>query len=206
MKTFKNFQEISLIRIASIIVLILLSAAECSDENKTSSDSKLKSIEEDYDAEFMVTEIADGIIDPNVLSALSRGSYTGKVVSGLSGTATVSGLVDYSSHVSCGSDCVKSETDINLTIVFDEYRVMSCTNCESVITGTVNYINNLWSRQSGLYYSSGGLIYLEGTDVALKIMIDEGSWGYDDIINFDASGSSSMSGWCKASDGNTYSF
>lgn len=189
-----------------IMFFVLAALSAGCEKDKNSEDSNLDPITNKYDAEDLIRHIADGVMN-TVLDDLSHGTYTGTTVFGISGTASVSGDYYYYSGISCGTDCVRSETEIDLTIVFDNYHVMSCDNCEATISGTVSFTNNKWSRQSGLGYSSGGSITVSGQNVAFKEVYN-GNRGYSDVISFSAAGSDiySISGWCIPKDGNTYTF
>ncbi|MBN2213432.1 MAG: hypothetical protein JW723_04245 [Bacteroidales bacterium] len=193
------------IRFIQMFCFLAIIYSGCEKDNDP-EDSNLDPVTDGYDAEYLIRHIAEGVIDA-VLDDLSHGTYSGTIVNGISGNASVSGDYYYTSGIDCGTDCVRSEKDIDLTVVFSNYKVMSCDNCEATITGTVYYTDNTWSRQSGLSYSSGGRITVEGEDVAFKEVYD-GSWGYSDVISFYASRSpgDSFSGWCIPQDGNTYDF
>jgi len=164
----------------------------------------------DRDADYIVNHLADVVVHRAVVLALGSGTYDGTIVTGTSGTAAVTGYYTYEGNISCGSSCVRSETDADLTIVFDEFRfVYEDSSSYSTITGTVTYRDTTWSQQSGLSYSSGGSIRVQGSNVVFETVFqDYNRWGYADIISFDASGRSTdnMGGWCIPGNGNTYEF
>lgn len=207
---YHTMKKTVLLRKVNILLLfmffILVSIHTGCEKDNDSEDSNLDPITDGYDAEFLIRHIAEGVMDA-VLDDLSHGTYSGTRVYGISGDAVVSGDYYFTSGIDCGTDCVRSERDIDLTVVFSNYKAMSCDNCEATITGTVYYTDNTWSRQSGLSYSSGGTISVAGEDVIFKEVYD-GSWGYSDVISFYASRSSgsSFSGWCIPKDGITYDF
>ena len=159
-------------------------------------------------ARFVVRDIADGVINRNLLPSLSNGSHTQTLVSGLSGTATVSGTETYSVGQSCGTNCVRTSANVSITIVFSSYAVMSANNTRTTLTGTVTYTDYTWSQQSGLSYSSGGSVSVGGNGVSYHIVETSGSFAYSDTITFDASGSGPayVNGWCRPGNGTTYSF
>lgn len=189
--------------------LILLIAMACKKEDENSENSNLEAITDKYAAEDNVQHIADRLMKA-VFNNLPNGTYTNQVVNGVSGTATISGNKLFQSGIDCGYDCVKSQTDYDLTIVFANYNAKTCDNCDATISGTVHYSDNRWSRQSGLNYSSGGTISCSGNNITFKEVItsDYNIWGYSDIISFSASGGSTykLSGWLTASNGETYNF
>lgn len=187
------------------ILFFVLILQGCNKGNKGDENSNLDPINDKSTAEYCVKQIADGVMN-KLLGDLDYGTYTNEKINGISGDATVSGDKYYNSNISCGSDCVRSETDIDLAIIFNNYVVMSCDNCRSEITGTVYYKDNTWTQQSGLNYSSGGVISCQGNNISYKITSD--GWGYEDNITFSASGKSiySLSGWCTAKNGETYNF
>jgi hypothetical protein len=188
------------------VFCLLVSIFSGCEKDNDSEDSNLDPIADGYDAEFLIRHIAEGLMDA-VLDNLSHGTYNGTIVYGISGEASVYGDYYYTSGIDCGTDCVRSERDIDLTVSFSNYKVMSCDNCEATITGTVYYTDNTWSRQSGLSYSSGGTISVAGENVKFKEVYDD-SWGYSDVITFYASrySGSSFSGWCTPKNGITYDF
>lgn len=185
--------------------LLVLSTA-CKKENESSN---IQAITDKYAAEDNVKHIAEGVMN-TILKDLPSGAHNGEVINGISGTANVSGDNYYYSNIDCGSDCVKSEADIDITVVFNNYNAKSCDNCDATISGTVRYTDNTWSRQSGLNYSSGGTISCSGNNVSFTEIFtsDYSTWGYSDVISFSASGKSyyKLSGWCTASNGETYNF
>jgi hypothetical protein len=87
---------------------------------------------------------------------LANGSFSSQSVSGNSGTAAVTGTVNYQSGISCGSSCVRSQNATTITIVFNQFVVNTASNTTTTLTGTVVFTDNTWSQQSGLSYSSGG--------------------------------------------------
>jgi hypothetical protein len=140
---------------------------------------------------------------------LANGSHTATVVSGLSGSATVSGIETYIVGASCGTDCVTSSRNINITVVFNGYKVKSSDNTTTTITGTVTYADDTWSRQSGLSYSSGGSVRISSkSTVNVDVAETSGSFAYSDAITFYASDSNAsyVKGWCIAKNGITYYF
>jgi hypothetical protein len=206
MKTQNNFPGIKLVKIIILFVFVFLLSYDCKKKD-AGSDANLDPIESEYSAEFIIKNLAEGVIYNKVLYSLAFGTYSNEIVNGTSGTAKMTGIYNYTANISCGTDCIRSVTNVNVTIVFDHYQVMSCTNCESIVTGTITYTDNTWSQQSGLSHTSGGSISLAGTGVAFKELIDGGSSGWNDVISFSASGDFyNMSGWCKAGNGITYNF
>jgi hypothetical protein len=204
MKTTVLFRKMNILPF--FMLFILTGIYSGCEKDSDSEDSNLDPITNDYDAEFLIRHIAEGLMDA-VLDDLSHGTYSGIKIYGISGDASVSGDYYYTSGIDCGTDCVRSERDIDLTVAFNKYKVMSCDNCEATITGTIYYTDNTWSRQSGLSYSSGGTITVAGDNVVFKEVYD-GRWGYSDVITFYASRSSgsSFSGWCTPKNGITYNF
>jgi hypothetical protein len=171
------------------------------------SSSNLKPVNNTYDASSAVLDVTNVIYNA-VLDKLDHGSYSGQVVSGISGTATVTGDYYFYSGVSCGSDCVRSYNDTSIEIVFNGFKATYPDNGTVTLTGTVNYSDNSSSRQSGLSYSSSGNISVEGNDVSFQQVIQgySSTYGYKDTISFSGYGDLyDMSGSLTASSGNTYS-
>lgn len=205
-----NMKQLRINPIIATLLVLLVSLSGCGgDSENGGSDSNIESITSRGNAKFVVEDLADGVIHANVIRSFSHGTYNGTVLYGNSGTATVTGDYYYKSGVYCGHNCIRDENDTSLTITFDNYRVMSADNTEAIITGTVTFTDDTWSQQLGAFpYTSGGGITVQGSDIAYKVVEVDGSWGYSDTITFSASGKYawSLSGWCQASDGNTYSF
>jgi hypothetical protein len=192
--------------LTSLVLTMTLALCVTSCRNDTGSDSSLQSITHDYDAEFIIGNLISGVLYNNVVAKITQGNHSGTSVEGLSGNVRVTGKFNFSSGINCGTDCVKSESDIDLTMVFTKYRVMSNDNTESTISGTVHYTDNTWSRQSGLGHSSGGTIEADGSGVDYKAVFDNS--GYQDKFSFSASGATlySFSGWCIPKNGIRYEF
>ena len=144
----------------------------------------------------------------NVLDLLSNGSFSGTVLYGNSGTATVSGSESYTGTVSCGTDCVSSTYEANISVTFSNYRV-NYSNGEFTINGTAMYYEYRYSRQSGLSYSSSERYTVTSSGPVYVRMVYDGTWGYEDTVQFSATSTRApylMGGWCSASNGSTYNF
>jgi hypothetical protein len=193
--------------LVAMISFSLIGILSCSD-GSTGLGSDLDPITDEWAAKSAVQNVADCVRD-----AISgqQGNFSSVTVHGTSGTAVVSGTKTYTSGISCGADCVRSETDIDVTVVFNGYTTNTASNQRTTVSGTVSYRDTRWSRQSGLSYSSGGKVYVDGANIAYEsVVYDESTgdtkWGYSDTITFDASGGTYLDGWCVPNDGNTYSF
>jgi hypothetical protein len=143
-------------------------------------------------------------------AAVPTGTFTGRAVAGLSGTATYSGHATSSSG-SCGTDCVSRTTDVKVTVVFSGYRVKVASNQELTLTGTASLTDNTWSRQNGLSYSSGGSMTVSSTRLVARDAITDANgqvWGESDTIALStgSAGGSNWSGSMVPSNGVTYSF
>ena len=199
--------------IYGIIFTVLMGLLTACGEESDGGGGGFESITSSGMAEFMVEDLADGVIIGNLLAALPNGTYSNEVVYGLSGTATVDGKYIYNGSISCGSSCVRSETDADIAILFNQYRVMSAGNTEAVVNGWVWYTNTRWSQQSGYSYSSGGSVtvgsYVDNSVTYQVSDIDTGTFAYrDTILEFVASGSfaSNLSGRLIAGNGTEYTF
>jgi hypothetical protein len=171
--------------------------------------SNLSPIADSYVAEDVVRGVANAI-EYGVMNQLDNGTFTNVVVNGITGTATVTGYESYTGNQSCGASCIESTYDAIVTIVFNNFKTKgSYTNVEFVLNGTIYYDKYNWSMTSSSGYSSSRSVQITSTgSVQVQEIIDGGSWGYQDTILFDASGTSfdSMSGSCTVSSGITYYF
>lgn len=193
-------------RFVGIIVAFFIMG--CSGDNGDGENANIDPISTSGSAEFVVKDIANGIVVNNILDRLDHGTFEGTELAGNSGNAAVSGKYEYNGNLSCGSDCTKSETDIRLTIVLDAFEVMTASNTEAKVGGTITYTDDRWSRQVVYSYASGGGVTIEGTDIDYRVVDIDGSWGYKDRITFSATGKSTekLAGWCQTRSGETFSF
>ena|SRR3990170_1503548 len=199
---------------AFFLVLTLLSGlaacggGEGGGDGVSGGGSSAAPVSSSSDARFVVRDIADGVIRRNLLPSLNNGSHWETLVPGLSGTASVSGTETYSVGQSCGTNCVRTSANVNITVIFNGYAVMSANNTRTTLTGTVTYTDYTWYQQSGLTYSSGGSVSVGGNGVSYNIAETSGNFAYSDTLTFDASGSGPayVNGWCRPSNGTTYSF
>ncbi len=205
----KKYFSKYVLALMSILLLSLVFYVGCGgggDDGGGSSNTE--AITSKDSAQWLVENLSEGVTYNCVVSEVNHGTHNGTVINEGGGTAIVSGSYDYDSNISCGSNCVRSETDADLTIVYLNFKCMANSNVEGIVTGTVNYSDNTWSRQSGTSYSSGGSVSIEGSDVSYRARDVDGSFDYSDTISFNASGNSAgyLSGWCRPSNGNTYDF
>ncbi len=136
--------------------------AACGGEEEEGSPSEsVTSIKSSAAAKDVARDIV--AVSLEVRKGLSNGSYGGTIVSGKSGSAIVSGTVSYQSGISCGSDCVQSGNNTSLVIAFNRCAVNTASNTTTTISGTINFADTTYSRQSGLSYSSGGRISIAST-------------------------------------------
>ena len=155
-----------------------------------------------------------GAIGDATANLVPSGTYNNAVINGTSGgTATVSGSKSFSGTQSCGSSCVSSSNNANLTITYHDYyaRPGSSTNTKVRLTGTVTYTDNRRTTQNGLSFSSSGEQRVTATSmlsVRLEITDSTGrTYGYADTLSaFTAFGSFSSDGSMRPSNGVTYSF
>ncbi|WP_455381305.1 hypothetical protein [Salinispira pacifica] len=154
----------------------------------SASSSGLDPIESAYDAELTVRSIIDGVVTRNVMSRLSNGTITAKVVSGMSGSATVDGYKSYTQS-SCGTDCVSSTYDAQVTITFSDFAVQSSDNATTTITGSVYFKDHEYSRQYEYSFSSSRSYTIRSnSNIQYKMVVDN-DWGYEETFTFSASGS-----------------
>lgn len=187
--------------------LAVLPSCDGGDET-TSSGGGVTAIANSDDAEFFLQSMIEGVVQRNVLLNLDTETPNGTVVSGsLGGSATVSGTARYISGQSCGMDCVESHHETELTIVFDDFSVMSNDNTQARVSGEISYTDDTWSRQSGMNYSSGGWVGGSGSNVHGRFVVD-GDWGLDDVVSFTFSAYKgdlySMTGDVSCSNGTYY--
>lgn len=142
--------------------------------------------------------------------AVPSGTYSGRTVAGLSGTATFTGHAT-STNTSCGTDCIRRAQDVNVSVVFSGFRVKAGGNTEVTLTGTATLVDTTWSRQNGLAYTSGGSATVTATGLAAREAITEASgqvWGEDDTVRLTAryTPGRSWSGTLVPRNGVSYSF
>lgn len=171
--------------------------------------SKLTAITNSSTAEDVVRGVANAT-EYGVMNQLNNGTFSNTVVNGISGTATVTGYESYTGTVSCGASCVQSTYDAIVTIVFNNFKTKgSYTNVEFILNGTIYYDKYEWSQTTGSGYNSSRSVQINSNS-ALQVQesIDGGVWGYQDTINFSASGTTfdSMSGSCTVGSGTTFYF
>lgn len=192
--------------VAVVLCFSLVCTLNCGDSS-TDPGADLDPITDKWAANDAVEDVAKCVRD--ALDGL-QGTLSSVTVQGTSGSASVSGTKTYASGISCGTDCVRSETDIDVTVVFNNYTANTASNERTTVSGTVNYRDTSWSQQSGLSYSSGGGIYVDGTNVAFASVVYDQStgetrWGYTGTLTFNASGGTYLDGWCEV-DGVRYDF
>jgi hypothetical protein len=191
-----------------IILISFLCLLSC-DKNSTEpeSESYLEPIADDWTAKDAVENVAECV--RIVLKEITTTTFNDVTVEGISGSANISGKEEYTNS-SCGTDCIRSDTDVDVTVLFDNYKAKTSSNEETTLSGTVLYRDTRWNRQSGLYYSSGGKVYCDGSNVKYKAVVYDDSgkpdWGYSDTISFDASGGTYLDGSCTVGNGTTYYF
>lgn len=165
-----------------------------------------------------VTAVTDDIKARRLARAISEvlsdavpaGTYTGRMVAGLSGTATFTGRA-LSTSTSCGTDCIRRAQDVSITVVFSAFRVRSGGNSELTLTGSATFVDTTWSRQSGLSYSSGGSATVTATGLAARHAITEADgrvWGENDNVRVTSryTPGQSWSGTLVPGNGVSYSF
>lgn len=192
-------------------IVIAVGACMHDEDEEEGVDGGITGVDNSAKAESVVEQLADGVIGRNLLDQISSGvSYSDHTVSGSQGgSASVSGLEYYSGQVDCGSSCVESTYEVTITVVFNGYKVMSSDNVVATVTGTVNYYEYSYSRQSGLSYSSSKSLNIDGNSVQVSfIPTDIVNWGYVDTISFSASGKTAglLSGSVTTAGGANYTF
>jgi len=151
-------------------------------------------------------------IGDTAVSSIPSGTYTGKVVNGLSGTATYSGHA-LSSSGSCGTSCTSRSRSVDVTVTFANYRVKYGSDAEITLTGTVVVQDDTASRQSGQTYSSSGSQTVQGSGIAALHAITQAGgqvWGEQDTVALaltsSTSGTGTWSGALQGANGQAYSF
>lgn len=199
--------------VSKIVILMVLMQAlvACEEEEEETSSDGITGVDSSAKAESVVEQLADGVIDRNLLDQISSNvNYTNHSVSGSQGgSATVTGLEYYSGQVSCGSSCVKSTYEVTITVSFNGYKVKSSDNVVATISGTVNYYAYSYSQQSGLSYSSSKTVRIDGNSVQVSFVpTDIVNWGYVDTISFSASGKTAglLSGSVTTAGGANFTF
>jgi hypothetical protein len=145
-----------------------------------------------------------------VSDAVPGGTYSARVVSGLSGTATFTGQA-LSTSSSCGTDCIRRSQDVNVSVVFSGFRVRTGGNMELTLTGTATLVDTTWSRQNGLGYTSGGSAMVSATGLSAREVVTASNgqvWGEDDTVRLVArhSPGQSWTGTLVPRNGVSYSF
>jgi hypothetical protein len=165
----------------------------------------ITAVSDDIRADHLASAIADVAMD-----AVPSGTYTGRVVNGLSGSASFSGH-STSSSGSCGSSCVSRSHSTNVTAVFDNYRAKLGSNQEVTLTGTATLTDTTSNRTTATSSSSSGSLSVESANLVARHAITETSgqvWGEADTVDFSVRSStgSNWSGTLKGGNGVTYSF
>jgi hypothetical protein len=149
----------------------------------------------------------------SVLSSLANGTYSGKVINCITGTVTVTGTEASQNQISCGSSCVQSTYDADITFVFNNCNWKNLSNAYATINGSIKYSRSDWSRQSGLSFSSSKSMQMNNVNgkVQFREVIDQGTstaHGYKDTFAFNASGSNPylLHGTLTAQNGVTYTY
>lgn len=193
--------------VASIVSIVVLAGVMtgCGGASSSGGGSNVRGITSASDASFVIQDMADGVLGNNLFNGLTANtSPSGQVVPGsIGGSASVTGTYDYSPSVSCGASCTTSQWNVSLTIVFNDYTVMTASNTKTTVNGTVTYTSDLWSEQNGTNYSFGGTETINGSSVHYRVVDVNGYWGYDDTITFGVSGpsTSGLSGQCTSGSG-----
>ena len=159
-------------------------------------------VDNDTRAKRLANAIAEAAIE-----GIPDGTFSGKVVQGLSGSATFTGTSSFA-QTSCGTDCSHRANNKNVQAVFSSYRVKVGTD-EVTLTGTAVITDNEWSQQSGLNYSSGGAYRVQSPKlIARHAMTDSRGnvWGEADTVAIDVVASGDWAGSLLATNGVTYSF
>jgi hypothetical protein len=150
-----------------------------------------------------------GAVAQTAFAAVPAGTYTGRVVTGLSGTATLSGHAT-SSRGSCGTDCVSLTNDTSVTAVFDGYRAKLGADQEVTLTGTVTIANTTYNRTTPTSSTSGGSMSVKSSSLIARDAITTNGqvWGESDTVTVSTSSpaGSNWSGTLKGSNGVTYTF
>lgn len=197
--------------VSIFLVVIVVLAAIGSDGTGGAGDGTLggdyEPIASESRAQFMVKEVLrtayNGVVDE-----IPNGEHDGLVIEGASGRAVVTGTRSYQSGQSCGTDCVSSQNNHDLTIVFEDFSYSRTT-----IDGTVSYRDTTWSQTSGVSgYSSGGSVMISGAEVQVlyESSLGDDEIRYGDVMTFSASANSpnvgNPSGSCTPSNGARYRF
>lgn len=173
---------------------VLFSCGGGGDSGSSGAGSTTGAIDERYEAEDAVRRIRSAVYD-KVLYSLSNGTFSGTIVNGISGTAAVTGTESSATGVSCGTDCVRSTYDADVTVVFNNYKFDYASNNPVTLSGTVLYTEHWSSTQSGLSYSSSQSITVRSSGpVQYYSFVDltSGDYGYQDTITFNATSSSGL--------------
>ena len=170
--------------------------------------SKFEPIDSSEDAEQLV-EWVSRRIENIVTNSLDGGTFENVVVKGAEGgKATINGYINYETG-DCGSDCVSSTYEADLTIEFSKF---ADDKFVEITSGIVNFSEYRHTTQSGLNYNSNTNIKLDSDGLVKASVI---TWSYEgedhgieDIVEFHSSGSSfsKLRGTCTTKSGDTYSY
>jgi hypothetical protein len=198
-----------------MVSVMMMTTISCGNSGGSSSDtssasSNSSTVSDKYVAEDAVRRVRSGVYD-GVLAKLSNGTFSSTNVNGTTGTASVTGTESSSTGVSCGTDCVRSRYDADVTVVFTNFKFNYASNDVVTLTGTVVYTEHSSSTQSGLSYSSSRSITIKSSgQVQYNDVITYSTGGstYQDAVTFNASGSSeyNLSGTLANGAGATFSF
>jgi len=197
-------------RLVVAVLLPLLSACGGGDDGGGGGDEDFVPITSTQPGSLVAGAIGDA-----TANVVPTGTYNNTVINGPSGgTATVSGSKSFSGTQSCGSSCVTSSNNANLTITYNDYYAPPgrSSNTKVRLTGTVTFSDSRRTTQNGLSFSSSGEQRVTATSmlsVRLEITDSTGRvYGYADTLSaLSAFGTGvSWDGSMRPSNGVTYSF
>ncbi|WP_020532651.1 hypothetical protein [Flexithrix dorotheae] len=195
-----------------VFVFLIVGTSGCFDEEDQNITPQLDPIKTKSAAEYVVEQLAEYVMKAHLIKNLSGSSFSNEVVGGASGTAIVSGAIKYGENQPCGSSCIRSQNNVSIDVTFHNFTISPREDLEiTIVSGKMDFSDHKWSRQSGLYYSSGGKVYVNGISLEFSIKRTDKSGetsGYADFIDFKASGKYpyNLSGSCLVKSGETFSF
>lgn len=169
MGSVRRFRSWTGVSVVVLLIAVSIVLGGCEDlfeyEDSSGADDDTSSdgtIQEDSDAEDLAKDLHRVVRD--VVADLSEGSYSGEVISGANGTATVTGTKTIDKEY--WSDSTSTTNDYEFDIVCSDFMYLSYSG--ATVSGTVDYKYYSHSTTYGYGgYSSSYNIKISGSSVVV---------------------------------------
>lgn len=153
------------LRTAIAIPLLTTVLAGCNIEGDGGNCGGIQPIKDIIDASLAAEDIASTV--ESAIVTLADGSYTDRLLSGNTGSISITGTISRSLNQSCGTVCLTSFNNHDIIATLTNYSVGSG---DARISGIVDYLDTTGSTQSGLSNFTSGSISI--SDNGLPISYD----------------------------------